>query len=103
MLRQVVSHAGVDGGSGAGHPPRECRGRGRPDERVVSAVDEQCGCGDLPYDEPSGFDARVAVAFLSRAAVDPTLAEALGPAFAGFVDTLRALLHHADATLYDPV
>jgi len=56
----------------------------------------------LPHDEASRFDACVAVAFLSRAAVDPPLAHALAPAFAGFVDTLRALLHNADPGLDAP-
>jgi AcrR family transcriptional regulator len=53
----------------------------------------------LPYDEPSRFDARVALAFLSRAAVVPALAAAVAPAFAGFAGTLRALLASADAGL----
>jgi TetR/AcrR family transcriptional repressor of bet genes len=49
----------------------------------------------LPYDEPSRFDARVGVAFLARGAVDPALAEALGPAARGLADTLAALLGDA--------
>jgi AcrR family transcriptional regulator len=56
----------------------------------------------LPHNEASRFDARVAVAFLSRAAVDPTLARALVPAFAGFVTTLRAVLEQAHAGLDAP-
>jgi len=51
----------------------------------------------LPYDDPSRFDARVALAFLARAAVDEALAAALVPAFAGFVATLRAVLAGAGA------
>jgi AcrR family transcriptional regulator len=46
----------------------------------------------LPHDEASRFDARVAVAFLSRAAVDSALAQALVPAVGGFVGTLKAVL-----------
>ncbi|GGM68535.1 TetR/AcrR family transcriptional regulator [Dactylosporangium sucinum] len=46
----------------------------------------------LPHDEASRFDARVAAAFLSRAAVDPALAQTLVPAIGGFVGTLKALL-----------
>lgn len=57
----------------------------------------------LQYDEPSRFDARVAIAFVSRAAVDSTLAGALAPAFAGFVDTLRAVLERANPKLDAPV
>jgi AcrR family transcriptional regulator len=57
----------------------------------------------LPHNEASRFDARVAVAFLSRAAVDPALARALVPAFAGFVGTLRTLLESAQAGLDAPI
>jgi len=53
----------------------------------------------LPHDEASRFDGRVAVAFLSRAAVDPTLAQALAPAIGGFVGTLKALLDGARTCL----
>ena len=47
----------------------------------------------LPYDEPSRSDVRVAMAFLSRAAVEPVLAAALTPAFHGFVTALDEILH----------
>jgi AcrR family transcriptional regulator len=50
----------------------------------------------LPYDEPSRSDVLVALAFLSRAAVEPALAAALKPAFDGFVDTLCAALQNAE-------
>ncbi|HZM79144.1 MAG TPA: TetR family transcriptional regulator C-terminal domain-containing protein [Candidatus Limnocylindrales bacterium] len=46
----------------------------------------------LPHDAASRFDARVALAFLSRAAYDPALARALTPAFESFTATLRAVL-----------
>ncbi|MDP9794575.1 AcrR family transcriptional regulator [Catenuloplanes nepalensis] len=46
----------------------------------------------LPYDEISRDEARIAAAFLSRAAVRPELAAALAPAFAGFADVLRGAL-----------
>jgi AcrR family transcriptional regulator len=46
----------------------------------------------LPHDEASRFDARVAVAFLARGAVDDSLHEPLGRAVAGFTGTLAALL-----------
>ncbi|GAA3266558.1 TetR/AcrR family transcriptional regulator [Dactylosporangium vinaceum] len=46
----------------------------------------------LPHDEPSRFDARVAVAFLARGAVDASLHEKLSKAVQAFVGTLTALL-----------
>jgi AcrR family transcriptional regulator len=46
----------------------------------------------LPYDEASRFDARVAMAYLARAAFDSQLAEALVPAIGSFVRTFAALL-----------
>jgi TetR/AcrR family transcriptional regulator, transcriptional repressor of bet genes len=46
----------------------------------------------LPHDERSRADAKVALAFISRAAEDPTVAEALRPAYTGFVEALRAII-----------
>ena len=56
----------------------------------------------LPHDEPSRSDARVALAFLSRAAAEPALAAALKPAFTGFVDTLCAALQGAAGPIEAP-
>jgi AcrR family transcriptional regulator len=56
----------------------------------------------LPYDEPSRSDVRVALAFLSRAAVEPALAAALTPAFDGFVTTLCAMLQHITGPVDTP-
>ncbi|GAA2481246.1 TetR/AcrR family transcriptional regulator [Winogradskya humida] len=50
----------------------------------------------LPYDEPSRIDARIAAAFAARGAVDPQVAEALQPAFAGLVTTIKTVLGHTD-------
>lgn len=46
----------------------------------------------LPYDPSSRSETLVALTFLSRAALDPALAAALAPAFAGFTRTLREVL-----------
>lgn len=56
----------------------------------------------LPHDEHSLADARVAVAFMSRAAVETALAQALRPAFASFVETLRLILVNAKTPLDAP-
>ena len=48
----------------------------------------------LPHDDATSLEARVGLAFQSRAAVTPALAAALVPAYTGFVDTLRGILQH---------
>lgn len=53
----------------------------------------------LPHDEQSRADVRVALAFIERAAAQPDLARAMRRAFAGFKETLEALLAAADPDL----
>jgi TetR/AcrR family transcriptional regulator, transcriptional repressor of bet genes len=50
----------------------------------------------LPYDEESSADVRVQIAFLSRAVVEPRLAELSRPAYAGFVGAVQRAVDAAD-------
>jgi TetR/AcrR family transcriptional repressor of bet genes len=56
----------------------------------------------LPHDGPSRYDARVALAFTSQAAVEPALAEALGPAYRGLAEALRDVLAGTGAAAAAP-
>ncbi len=53
----------------------------------------------LPHDEQSRADVRVALAFIERAAAQPELARAMRGAFAGFKETIQALLETIDPDL----
>ncbi|MFG2043826.1 TetR/AcrR family transcriptional regulator [Dactylosporangium sp. NPDC048998] len=74
-----------------------CEATGEP-AAVLRAVAAEY----LPHDEPSRSDVLVAIAFLSRAAVEPALAAALKPAFDGFVDTLCTLLRNVEGSTDAP-
>jgi TetR/AcrR family transcriptional regulator, transcriptional repressor of bet genes len=53
----------------------------------------------LPHDEVSRSEARMSLAFRSRGAVEPALAAAIVPAYAGFVEALRTILRGAGPSL----
>lgn len=85
FARRVVARLGPD------------PGRAAPVDVLMAVAAEY-----LPHDDASRQDSRVALAFTSRAAVEPALAEALGPAYRGLAHTLQSALGRLQGAAAEP-
>lgn len=65
------------------------------ENKSPTAVLQAVAAEYLPHDEASRAEARISVAFLSRAAVVPALATHIAPAFTGFIRSLHDLFQNS--------